>query len=259
MGRIAPLLCLLSVAAASRHHVVGVRPQGELTLDAEDDAHGRHLQQTSQNRALCPDDSAAGGAMSGVRTLTSEQGLNAIQLGGPDGYAAFLFCKWRISPGQPRVTLLFNSFDVPCCGKDVLEVYQEVCPADARAADGAAGCTKRRTRVKRFSYPQTYADVGNLPAPLTVNDPAGVVLYLRFRAVFAVDAEGFDASYTSKDFSLLAATPRLFPTTLGTSLTLQVHPWTLALLASIPHAPPPRILHPARGTRRATASRRPGR
>ena len=114
MGRIAPLLCLLSVAAASRHHVVGVRPQGELTLDAEDDAHGRHLQQTSQNRALCPDDSAAGGAMSGVRTLTSEQGLNAIQLGGPDGYAAFLFCKWRISPGQPRVTLLFNSFDVPC-------------------------------------------------------------------------------------------------------------------------------------------------
>jgi len=103
MGRIAPLLCLLSVAAASRHHVVGVRPQGELTLDAEDDAHGRHLQQTSQNRALCPDDAAAGGAMSGVRTLTSEQGLNAIQLGGPDGYAAFLFCKWRISPGQPRV------------------------------------------------------------------------------------------------------------------------------------------------------------
>ena len=254
-----PVWALLAAAALAGEHLhrVPIGPGGDLPFDPHyNDAHwghghdhGHHRRVLQESVPQCPTGEPPSSAESqfGVRTLRADQGPGAIALGGDGGYDGYLFCQWKVYPtGRPQqVTLIFDSFDVPCCGRDKVEVFLDECVGEvdeARAGDDK--CTQREQKLL-IAFPGQFEDAGRLPPIVTATDStgAGVRLLVRFKSFWATGSEGFVASYTTRAFDLLDVTPKLVPTSLQTSLTLKGAGFseeaTLAedLICVIKHAP----------------------
>ena len=136
-----PIWALLAAAALAGEHLhrVPIGPGGDLPFDPHyNDAHwghghdhGHHRRVLQESVPQCPTGEPPSTAESqfGVRTLRADQGPGAIALGGDGGYDGYLFCQWKVYPtGRPQqVTLIFDSFDVPCCGRDKVEVFLDEC------------------------------------------------------------------------------------------------------------------------------------